>query len=346
MRRARYRASALLTTLLVAALALAGCSGDESGDAAPETVVTTHADGTVEEVEIPQEPRTWPLTGLEVKNNASAEARHPMLVIKMDNTPSSSPQVGLGQADLVVEELVEGGVTRLAVFYHSQLPGSVGPVRSMRASDIGIVAPVGASVVTSGAAPVTLRRVSGAGIRFFGEDAEGVYRDNDRSAPYNLFADLQDVAAGIEQKAERPEDYLPWGDGSSLPTGRPASTLSASFGNHTTSWQFRDGTYTNVNSYAADADEFPAETVLVLRVRIGDAGYRDPGGYPVPETKFVGKGSVMLFHDGRVVRGTWAKKELTSPLELSTRDGGLEVPAGHVWIELVPAADGDVTFDK
>ena len=82
----------------------------------------------------------------------SAAKTYPVLVTKMDNTYSSAPQIGLGEADLVVEELVEGGLTRLAAFFYSQLPTVVGPVRSMRASDIGIVSPVDASVVTSGAA--------------------------------------------------------------------------------------------------------------------------------------------------------------------------------------------------
>ena len=54
----------------------------------------------------------------------------------------------------------------------------------------------------------------------------------------------------------------------------------------------------------------------------------------------------MLFHAGRVVRGTWKKKELTSPLELSTKQGDLTVPAGRVWIELVPAVNGDLTWAK
>ena len=338
------RASLPLAALLFGSLVLVGCSGEDP-EASPATVVTTHLDGTVEEVEVPEEPQTWPLTGLEVGGNGSAEARHPVLVTKMDNTPSSSPQVGLGQADLVVEELVEGGVTRLAVFYYSDVPGEVGPVRSMRASDIGIVTPVGASVVTSGAAPLTLERVSGAGIEFFGEGAKGVYRDTARVAPYNLFADLGEVSSVIEQKLVRPDDYLTWGAAADLPKGVKATKLAASFGNHTTNWEFRDGTYVNVNSFAGQGDQFPTETVLVLRVQVGDAGYRDPAGYPVPETKFVGKGAAMLFHDGRLVRGTWTKKGLTSPVHLATKDGKLAVPAGHTWIELVPAADGDVTFD-
>jgi hypothetical protein len=84
--------------------------------------------------------------------------------------------------------------------------------------------------------------------------------------------------------------------------------------------------------------------VLVLRVQVGDAGYLDPGGNRVPETKFTGQGQAMLFHDGRLVRGTWSKSSLDAPLKLSTKAGKLIVPAGRTWIELIPADGGDVTF--
>ena len=47
-----------------------------------------------------------------------------------------------------------------------------------------------------------------------------------------------------------------------------------------------------------------------------------------------------------MIRGTWSKKDLTSPLELSTKQGDLTVPAGRVWIELVPAVNGDLTWAK
>ena len=81
---------------------------------------------------------------------------------------------------MVVEELVEGGLTRLAAFYYSEIPANVGPVRSMRASDIGIVSPVNATMVTSGAAGMTIARIKGAGIPFYSEGAKGFYRDGSR----------------------------------------------------------------------------------------------------------------------------------------------------------------------
>jgi hypothetical protein len=86
--------------------------------------------------------------------------------------------------------------------------------------------------------------------------------------------------------------------------------------------------------------------VLVLRVEIGDAGYLDPAGNPVPETKLTGSGEAMIFHGGRVVRGTWTKKSPDAPITLSATSGDLAVPAGHVWIELVPSGTGDVTVEK
>lgn len=335
-----------LTTALLLSLTLAACSGDGEPKAEPETVEVTADDGTV--TEVPAEPETWPLTGLEVKGGGKAEANHPVIVTKIDNTASSSPQVGLSHADMVVEELVEGGVTRLAAFFYSDVPGTVGPVRSMRASDIGIVTPVKGTVVTSGAASVTISRINGAGIKFFSEGAKGFFRDNARYAPYNLFATLKATAGVIKQKAARPADYLPWGDADTKVKGPKASTLSADFGNHATTWKYADGRYVNENSFAGADDQFPTETVLVLRVQVGDAGYTDPAGYPVPETKFVGKGQALLFHDGRLQKGTWSKDKLTSPIKLSTKGGDLLVPPGRTWIELVPVDDagGSVSWSK
>jgi hypothetical protein len=330
--------AALSAALLTTGLALTGCGGEGDSQASGLAPVAEQPNGKQ------ADPATWPLTGEDVPDGKSAQQKHPVLVLKMDNTSSSAPQVGLGSADLVVEELVEGGMTRLAAFYYSSIPGEAGPVRSMRASDIGIVSPVDGDMVTSGAAAVTISRIRGAGIDFHAEGAAGLYREGSRSAPYNLFADLGEVAAAAKQKPARPADYLPWGDAGDLPKGQPASSIAASFGGHVTEWAFRDGGYVNENSYAAAGDRFPADTVLVLKVPVGDAGYRDPAGNPVPETQFVGKGEALLFHAGRLVRGTWAKDSLEGPLDLRTKAGDLTVPSGRVWIELVPRDRGGVTF--
>ena len=291
----------------------------------------------------------WPLTGLKVPTSKTASLDHPVLVAKMDNTFSSQPQVGLSKADMVVEELVEGGLTRLAAFYYSDIPNNVGPIRSMRASDIDVVSPVHASMVTSGAAARTIARIRGAHIPFYGEGSPGMYRSTQRAAPYNLFVHLNDIAKATKTKAATPPDYLQWGSEKSLPKGRKVTSIQARFsGGHTTEWKFENGSYHNLNSNAPAGDQFPATNVLVLRVREGDAGYLDPAGNHVPETLLTGKGNALLFHNGRMIAANWHKgKAPTSRITLKTKKGQkLEVPAGHTWIELVPVNGGNIVFKK
>ena len=81
-------------------------------------------------------PTLAPLTGLPTTD--PAVATRPALVVKVDNAddiggPGARPQLGLDQADVVYEEMVEGSVTRLAAVFQSQVPDLVGPVRSARA---------------------------------------------------------------------------------------------------------------------------------------------------------------------------------------------------------------------
>jgi Protein of unknown function (DUF3048) N-terminal domain/Protein of unknown function (DUF3048) C-terminal domain len=325
----RERAGAAL--FLTVALALSGCSGssDDSSGRGPSGQPTANGLTLA---------GTWPLTGLPAQG---AAPRHPVMVVKIDNTESSSPQIGLSKADLVTEELVEGGATRLAVFFYQHTAPLVGPVRSMRATDIGIVEPAKAVLVASGGAPPTVRRIRKAGIKVYAEPSSGFRRDASRRAPYNLFVALTRLAKTVSAK-DTVESYLPFGKSGDTPAGQPARRFSAVFSTgHTTSWAYRGGRYENQNSFAAAGDRFRPDNVLVLRVRVGDAGYKDPAGNPVPETKFTGTGQALLFSGGQVVRGTWTKK-LDSTISLDTKAGELSVPAGHTWIELVPVNGGSV----
>jgi hypothetical protein len=247
---------------------------------------------------------------------------------------------------MVTEELVEGGITRLAVFFHDAIPDTVGPVRSMRATDIGIVLPLDAVLVASGGAAPTIARVGDAGITTFTEGAAGFYREGSRYAPYNLFNRLPELVKTLEP-GKQPPTYLPFGSEKALEKGEPARGVTATFSSSSsTTFEYRDGHYVNTDTYAGAQDQFFPDTVLVLRVRVGDAGYLDPAGNPVPETIFEGEGDAMVFHDGRLVRGTWSKPGLDSVVKLRSGGKALTLPPGKVWIELVPADGGSVTVTR
>jgi hypothetical protein len=337
-RRARLRLAAAVSVPVLLSVTLAACGG---GDDSTASTDPTDASSTAGLVNLNAE---WPLTGETMDGDAPD---HPVYVVKIDNTYSSEPQIGLDKADMVVEELVEGGLTRLAVFFYSEIPDNVGPVRSMRASDVGIVKPVNANLVASGAARITMKVIDGAHIQTFTEDSSGAgfYRDSSRVAPYNLFNHLQDLADKPGKSWEAPDKpYMKFGSASDFKGTMPVKTIGATFsGAHTTSWQWNGKMWIRPDSYAETGHDFQADNVLLLRVKVGDAGYVDPAGNPVPETEFYGTGQGLLVSGNKAQKVTWSKKDKAAQLMLTNKHGDpVDVPAGHTWIELVPQTGGSV----
>jgi hypothetical protein len=323
---------------LAASLLLAGCGGD-AGSGTPST------SGKASSSAPAPAPETWPLTGLQVPEGRSPQS--PAFIVKIDNSVDSAPQYGLGKADLVVEELVEGGITRLAAFFQSDLPAKVGPVRSMRLTDIAVAKPLGAEIVTSGAAPVTLDGLRRAGQKYvqYGYNAAlQRLHDGSHDTLHSVVANLQQLAKQKKHPA-RPVDYLPFGDASALPAGQPAATIDARMSaGRTAHWQFMGKRYVLQNGYMPDGDVFKADTVITCMVRTSIAPYVDPAGNPVPVSHFEGQGEAIIFHDGKAVRATWKKPKVGDTVTFTTKDGEIKVPVGHTWIHLVPINGGSVTF--
>jgi hypothetical protein len=92
-----------------------------------------------------------PLRGTTVSAGSLA---NPSLAAKVDNHEEARPQYGLQFADIVFEELVEGGLTRYVAIWQSNIPVQIGPVRSIRPMDPDIISPFGGIVAYSGLGPL------------------------------------------------------------------------------------------------------------------------------------------------------------------------------------------------
>ena len=161
---------------LALALVLSACGGNDS-----ETTAIG-PDGLATEI-----TPFWSLTGLPGPEDAQIQ---PIVVVKIENDPVVRPQTGLDRADLIFEELVEGGMTRFAVVYQSDLPDEVGPVRSVRHVDVAIAEPIADAFVFSGGAKRTMKFVKRkipTTISVVNEGAPGMYRKSDIPAPHNIF---------------------------------------------------------------------------------------------------------------------------------------------------------------
>lgn len=332
-----------------AALTLTACSSSSS-DSKPDEGPDAAKGSSAKLVEIS------PMTGKALPNG---RPDHPVFIVKIENTEGGYPQYGLNKADLVVEELVEGGLTRLAAFYYSNLPTKIGHVRSMRASDIGIASPVGGQIVASGGAAGTYKRVRNAGITIFSEDfgAPGFSSDPAKVRPYNRLINLQTVA----KKAKNTRifgPYLTWtpkksakatttpsGSATPPPTRKRARTANVGFSNSThTQWAFSGHTWHRTNGHAAPGQDFKADTLVVMFCKVGDAGYLDPAGNRVPETDLEGTGRAIVFDGTKVIKATWSKSSLRSTISFKAKDGSpVTIDPGHVFVELVPKSGGSVS---
>ncbi|GAB3593230.1 DUF3048 domain-containing protein [Angustibacter peucedani] len=292
-----------------------------------------------------------PLTGLPV----TAVARRPALVVKVENSSAARPQSGLDRADVVVEELVEGGITRFAAVFQSRDPGTVGPVRSLRDVDAALASPTRGLLASSGAAGVVLRRLRKAPVQLLtpSDPSSAYFRSGARDAPHNLYARADRLwAAAASGHRSPPRAYLPFAaDGAYASTTRgagvsaatrldlrfsPAATPRWTYDRRSQRWLRSEG---STPSTTAGGSRLGAANVLVLRVRTRDAGYRDPVGNPVPETVLTGSGSLALLSGGRRVDGTWHKAGRGAAFVLRTSSGRpLLLAPGTTWVELVPSS--------
>lgn len=325
--------------VLVLAIGLLGCGSGEQ-EAAPTPASTPTSTPTSEPTPTVGPP--WPLTGLDAP--AGTQVSGPVLAVKVDNTSSAFPQQGLGSADVVVEEPVEGGVTRLAVLVHSGLADQaelvMGPVRSVRTSDVGIVAPAEAVLVASGGAGPPVADLQAAGVETAFEGSAGFFRDTSRRAPYNLFVDAVQAAAAQPDELA-PPPYFEFGDGP-LPGATPADSLALRFSPaQTTRFTWADGWVRDLPT----PDGFVADTVIALRVEQGTASYLDPGGNPVPINLTEGSGSGWMAHDGEVTEITWTKEAPGERWSFRVDATPLPVPPGRTYLALLPSSTGSLTSE-
>ena len=179
----------ILSLLLIALLIpLAGC-----------TATSAATDGIAPEPE-PEKPPVNPLTG-EVVSSLDLVTRRP-LAVKVENDPKARPQSGIIDADLVYEELVEGGITRFICIYLSKESPSIGPTRSARPSDIDIVFFLNPLLICSGGSSAVMSMVQASGLMFITEDAAHFWRERTRSAPHNLFTSTTLLRQYLMEKAD------------------------------------------------------------------------------------------------------------------------------------------------
>lgn len=278
-------------------------------------------------------PGTAPLTG-----RAPAPPQRPAVIVKIDNSSKARPQSGLNLADVVVEQEVEWGLTRFAAIFHTNSVARVGPVRSVRSTDISFVNSLGQPALAySGANEVfeQLIRRQATVQNFSAARNGGYWRDSSRKAPSNLYTDTGNFdGAGLPPGA--------WFDYSSSPVsaGIAQSEVKVSFPNTSILWTWNGTAWLrrqdNKKHTTDGGAQVAATNVVVVEVGVVDTGMKDPAGSVVPEFVWVGSGRASVFVNGRRIDGRWTRPRLVDPAVLTTDAGEvIELMPGNTWVEMV-----------
>lgn len=299
------------------------------------------------------------LTGLPA-GETLADGQRPVAVM-VSNNPPSYPQRGLAAADVLVEMVTEGGITRLMAMYadYSTMP-QVGPVRSTRDQFVQFALPTGAVQVHIGTSVYARNLLAVTGV----QTVDGIYLgktsfwfDEQRTLPkgegkaneYCWFTDAQLVWNGLEH-----EDIAPTGEVSQLfrfaqnpaTASTEAGVVNAIYSSEMWSGFIYDpetGLYgkTSLGSWHTDEDgaqiSFTNLFILNCNITMKADGM-------LSEFDFY-KGTGLYVTAGGVQEITWQKGGPVDALRLLDSNGReLEVQPGKSYIGFVPDDGNSVNY--
>lgn len=360
------------TALLgVAAAALAACSKDKTpppvpGAPAASTPSPTPAAPTTPAVPVDTRPR-WPLTGELLEDEQ--DARHAAVAVKVPDNRQEHPQRGINDADIVFVQL-EGyldadgySATRLVPVFHSRMPDTVEPVRSIRPVDIPLLSPMDAIIGNTGAAPWVVNYVkhhrkhlegmlsylATKGTGSYGTDQSRVYSYQGQTY-YDRATTCHPKVLAKQTKRFRdgpPRVYFPIASTKaevSTTGGKVGRTLQVPYkgDGYLMGYTYDKSSQRYLRSMPwgphvlADGKRVSTDNVLVIKAHQHFGKIFSGVGHDEPLHDIIdAKGKFCYFHRGRYVTGTWQKAGVTAPFTFTLKDGQpLLMAPGRTFVEL------------
>lgn len=328
----------MMILALAAGMLAAGCGKEKEPE--PEIVDLTVPPVAAEE-EKKEEPEEEPVEPETVQHEGEAQSlltgewlpeedtKNRPFAIMFGNTSDALPQYGIGEADVLYECLVEGGLTRLMGIYDNyQDAPKYGSVRSCRLYYAHIAKEYDAIYAHYGQADIAKSFLNSDAI----DNLNGLdgsieslmyYRSSDRKAPHNVFATPDGIAAAIEKKGYR-TDYADGYTGHFLFSdseepvrfdGRDAAVMQTTYPNSKTWFEYdaQSGMYKRFHYKKEHIDGETGEQLAFKNVifQIIPGRVIDKKGRMEFDT--VGSGKAIYFTNGKCEDITWKKENLESP---------------------------------
>ena len=355
----RRLGSLVFVTVLIAACGSSTTSAGPSvaPSAIPTAVPSVSAPPTPTPTPLPT-PTATPASSVEPADLsgvlvAPALAHRLPLAVMLDDSRAARPQAGFNAASLVYQATADGYETRYMLVFQEGDTGDIGPVRSARFFLVQWAQEVKAAIAHYGGDRRTRSYIKWHPRQF--TDVDGMTRGNpayhrikSRKAPHNAYtstAALRRMALKLGGPETMAADLYrrPFRD-PSPPAGRATSqSVRIPYRTNVITYRFdpaTDAYLRSINGKAhidpADGQRVTATNVVVLFQKFRIDTRIEPG-HSRPDIKTIGSGKAWFFSEGRLVKGTWRKRNDTGPTRFFDAAGTeIVLVRGRTFIQVVP----------
>ena len=277
------------------------------------------------------------------------------IAIMIDNNVGNNAHVGLQDAYLTYEIIVEGGLTRIMAIFKDVNTSVIGPVRSSRHYFLDYALESDAIYAHYGWSTYAENDIKALGVNNInGLYDKGYYRNYNIAAPHNVFTSIEDLYNVSTSKG-----YSTTSNNYSLLNYTPddvnfdATSDLLTANNVSMSYSYRE-----VRSYSYDAtngyylrymnnsphtDRDSGEVYHYKNIIIMKVNNSTLDSYGRQDLDTVGSGEGYYIANGYAIPITWSKASRSAKTHYYYRDNELVVADGNTMIQVVPL-NSNITF--
>jgi hypothetical protein len=317
---ARHKALIVVVAVVVFAGLVTGALLAFRGDAPARRVAVTPAPTPTPSPSHPVQ-LVSPFTGEPVRSLKR------VLAVKIDNIVFARPQTGLTHADIIYVLPVEGGLSRFLAIFSSDYPRVIGPVRSAREDDLQLLRQFGRPAFAySGATAALLPYIHRTAriVNLYAGTAKGYYRDYNRIAPYNLYAQTK-VLLAQSARASKARD-IGFRFGPPPPGGKVTKSASVSYpaASFRFTWSAAKGRWhvkiDGATAWTTDDGRLRPATVVIQHTTVRTSRFLEYGSRP-PYAETVGSGTALVLRDGKAWTVHWSRPRANGGTTFTTASG-------------------------
>lgn len=313
--------------------------------------------GKTTETEIPQDEVQTDPTAEEINNffESYVDTDERPIAVMIDNDDKNArPQIGLDEAYLIYEMVVEGGATRFMALYRDVDTEKIGPIRSSRHYFLDYLSEHDAIYVHCGWSDRAGYEITSRGIDkingILGEDAAPFWReDKFKGDWHSTYTNIEKIKAhsqkkGFEMKSTHKSSINYDDKYFNLPAENVAEEIYLPYSHvYTTGYTYNKETGLYEKSIGSNPHTMQNGTTVAVKniiiQLIGDSSLGD--GTPRREVITTGSGSGYYITNGAYEKITWSKSERNSQTIYKKEDGSpLLVNPGKTIINIISPNSG------